>query len=301
MSPPPASVLLPVYNAERYLRPAVDSVLAQTFTDFEVILLDDGSTDGSLRILEEYAARDARCRVVSRENKGLIATLNEGLQLARGEIIFRMDADDVCRPQRFALQLEFLARHPGCVAVGGRVQLVDEEGLPIMEMIDCYRHAAIDAALLSGRPAIAHPSVAMRATVARAVKGYDKAYPHAEDHDFFLKLAELGELANLEEVVLEYRQHHQSVGYTQAVVQANSIIRAVAAAGERRRLGLSVPQLLHTRVTLNAKWQSHQKWGWWALSGGNVATARKHAFLALRGKPLNAGNWRLVACAIRGH
>src|SRR5690348_2044168 len=98
-TPPPVSVLLAVYNGGPYLRAAVESVLTQTFTDFEFIIIDDGSKDDSLKTLREFAARDPRVRLVSRPNKGLTVTLNEGLDLARGEFLARMDADDLCMPE----------------------------------------------------------------------------------------------------------------------------------------------------------------------------------------------------------
>src|SRR4051794_24772902 len=113
--PPPISVLLAVYNGGRYLRAAVDSILTQTFTDFEFIIIDDGSTDGSLATLREFAQRDPRINLVSRPNKGLTVTLNEGIALARGEFLARMDADDIALPQRFEKQIAYLRDHPECV------------------------------------------------------------------------------------------------------------------------------------------------------------------------------------------
>src|SRR5688572_15803312 len=99
------SVIMPVYNTERFVAETTESVLAQTFRDFEFIVIDDGSTDRSREILENLAKRDARVRVISRANKGLVATLNEGLTLARSPLIARMDADDLCDPRRFELQV----------------------------------------------------------------------------------------------------------------------------------------------------------------------------------------------------
>src|SRR5690348_4391733 len=98
---PKVSVLLPVFNAERYLRAAVDSVLSQTFDDFELLAFDDGSTDQSLSILREIEANDRRIKVISRENRGYLVVLNELVELARGSYLARMDADDICRPTRF--------------------------------------------------------------------------------------------------------------------------------------------------------------------------------------------------------
>src|SRR5579871_2870885 len=104
-NPPAVSVLLPVYNGERFLAAAVRSVLEQTFSDFELIAIDDGSTDGSRAILEDFARRDARVRVISRPNSGIVGALNDALAQARGEFAARMDADDLCLSGRFAAQV----------------------------------------------------------------------------------------------------------------------------------------------------------------------------------------------------
>src|SRR5438067_12011849 len=109
---PAISVIMSVYNAEAFLEAAVQSVLMQSFSDFEFIIIDDGSTDRSNQILQDYARKDNRVRLISRPNKGLTASLNEGLKLARGEFIARMDADDVAAPDRFKIQVEYLRDHP---------------------------------------------------------------------------------------------------------------------------------------------------------------------------------------------
>src|SRR5436305_9543595 len=125
---PQVSVLMPVYNAIRYIGVAVDSVLSQTFSDFEFIIVDDGSTDGSAEILREYAGRDPRIRLISRPNTGLGFALNEALAVARAPFIARMDADDECLPERFEKQIQYLRNHPECVLLGSRVLWIDSDG-----------------------------------------------------------------------------------------------------------------------------------------------------------------------------
>src|SRR5262245_22908484 len=147
---PQMSVLLPVYNAERYLRQSVRSVLDQTFSDFELLAADDGSTDLSLSILQEIASTDPRVRVISRENRGLVETLNELIGVSRGRYLARMDADDRCLPQRFDRQVAYLNEHPDCVAVGARCLLVDPEGLPIGFTVNELDHDGIEKSILSG-------------------------------------------------------------------------------------------------------------------------------------------------------
>ena len=142
---PQASVILPVYNGARYIEAAITSVLEQTFTNFELLLLDDGSRDDSLAILRAYAQRDPRCIVHTRENRGLVQTLNEGIALSRADILIRMDADDRSHPGRFEMQIAFLLEHPECVAVGSEVMLIDPEGQQLICFEMPRSHADIDA------------------------------------------------------------------------------------------------------------------------------------------------------------
>jgi glycosyltransferase involved in cell wall biosynthesis len=300
---PAASVLLPVYNAEKYLAAAVKSVLAQDYRNFEVLLLNDGSTDGSAAILERFAALDSRCKVHAWPNRGLIATLNAGIQLAAGDVLIRMDADDICRPNRFSRQMTFMQEHPECVAVGSRVMLIDAEGWPITEFFgDELDHNAIDAAHLRGKGgSIVHPSAAISRRAMLQIGGYRPNYPHSEDFDLFLRLAEVGKLANLPEVLLDYRQHADSIGYRYSRVQWESARRAVSDACERRRLRQRTwgPDPVPERA-VPSRADMHRKWGWWALGGGNRRTARKHAFKALSISPFDAQTLKLCACVLRG-
>lgn len=302
---PACSVVLPVYNAGKYLPGAIESVLRQTYSDFELLLLNDGSTDGSLHVLEVFAAQDPRCHVHSWPNRGLIATLNEGIRLARTDIIVRMDADDICHPQRFEKQIAYLAAHPECVAVGSRVKLIDPEGAPLRVFVDDIQHEAIDRAHMSGEGGsrICHPTVALRKAAIIACGAYRSEFQHAEDIDLFLRLAETGRLANLPEVLLEYRQHLGSIGYKHAEMQRNSARKAVFEASRRRGLELSnwlVTDAGAVGVPAHLA-DVHRKWGWWALSGGNHVTARKHALKALRLKPWSLENIKLLGCILRGY
>ncbi len=137
MTAPLISIVIPVYNAERYLRPAIESMLAQTFTDWEMICLNDGSTDTSGKILEELALSNPRMRVIHQENQGVTATLNRGLSLAVAPLVARMDADDISMPDRLAKQLAFLGDHPNHVAVGGAILKIDTDADRLG--VDCLR------------------------------------------------------------------------------------------------------------------------------------------------------------------
>ena len=298
---PSATVLLPVYNAEKYLVQAVESVLNQTYKDFEVLLLDDGSTDDSMQILKSIAGRDRRCSVYSWPNRGLVATLNAGLELAETEFVIRMDQDDICRPQRFEKQISFLRQHPECVAVGVSLLHIDADGMPISETSDRYTHEEIDNALLSGRLGIAHPAAMIRRSALAALGGYRPAYPHAEDLDLFLRLAEVGQLANLPEVLLDYRQHVAAISHKYLLEQSESARNAILDAYKRRGIVGDDIERTMLRPIVPTRSDVHRKWAWWALAAGNLATARKHAFLALKHQPISLENWRLCACVLRGH
>ncbi len=310
-APPPASpappaapavtVLMSVYNGERYLRRSVDSVLAQTYTDFEFLILDDGSTDGSLAILREYAAADPRVRLVSRPNKGLTKTLNEGLHLARGRYVARMDGDDVCLPRRLAVQVEYLDRHPDVVLVGGQVELIDPDGLLICLKDKMWLdHADIDQALMTRGWPLVHPAVTMRRDALLAVNGFDETYVTNQDHDLFLRLAEYGRVANLPDVLLQYRQHFESVSLAKADRQAQVVGDILRQAYARR--GLPFPEdMRQARSRMMTPAQHYTSWCWDALAAHNRRTARWHAWQVLRRQPLAKRSYRLLFCAIRGH
>jgi glycosyltransferase involved in cell wall biosynthesis len=299
-SSPPITVLLAVYNGQQYLRESLDSVLAQTFTDFEFLIIDDGSTDQTLPILRECEKRDARVRLVSRPNKGLTNTLNEGLSLARGEFLARMDADDVCLPTRFEKQIAYLRQHPECVLLGSRVLLMDPEGMPIREMCMEQTHEEIDAAHLGRGWPVVHPATMMRMSALNQIGGYRDEFNTLEDLDLFLRLAEVGKLANLPEILLRYRQHFASVTHSKEETQ-NQIRQAIYdQTRQRRGLPPDSPPPAPARKKPRQKYEQHRFWAWSALKAGNKRTARKHAIKTIKGAPFSVDSWRLLACAVRG-
>jgi len=313
VSSPIISVVLPVYNAGLYLQDAICSILKQTCSDFELLVIDDGSTDDSLQIAQNSVGTDPRARIRSRSNKGLVATCNEAISEARGKYIFRMDQDDVSHPERFARQVAFMEADSRCVALGTRVMLADESMMPIIESFKAVTHAEIDAENLRGRgSAMCHPTAAIRRDALLDIGGYRAEFEWAEDLDLFLRLAEVGQLANLPTVLLTYRQHLTSVGYSKRALQRTRAAMAVSDAMRRRAAVVSgggekpgVEVRREGTPMLESEYQSvadiHRKWAWLALIGGFPETARKHAWLALTKQPLRGENLRLMACAIRGH
>lgn len=300
---PAISVVLPVFNGGAFLQAAIESVLNQTFTNFELIILNDGSTDQSIQIIKHFAAKDSRIVVVDRENHGLVATLNEGIELARASVIARMDADDVCDLHRFEYQLAYLEANSDCVAVGSRVLLIDPDGLPIKVFVEALGHEDIDSGNMLGVGShICHPTVMFRRDVALSIGGYREQFKYAEDVDFFLRLAEVGSLENLSEVLLYYRQHLNSVGYAYTQAQMHSARASVKEACRRRKL--PIPSDFHeldTAGTVQTHADIHRKWAWWSISGGHLVTARKHALKAARLQPISLKSWKLALCVLRGY
>jgi glycosyltransferase involved in cell wall biosynthesis len=302
LTAPTISVLVPVHNAEKYIRAAVESALSQTFEDFELLVLDDGSTDSSLSILRELEVKDTRVRVFSRENRGVTPTRNELVSLARGLYLANLDADDVSRPQRFEKQVAYLTAHPDCVALGTGVLFIDPEGMPLLQVQYEITHSDIDLAHLCGTAGsrMCNSSVMMRKAAVLKVGSYFAEYRFAEDLDLFLRLAEIGKLANLSEVLLEYRRHHDSIGYAHRAEELAFARQAVQAAWIRRGLPIG-PEVMQSNTEPETTADVHRKWAWWALAAGNPSTARKHAIKALVAQPFNVENIRAVVCAIRGH
>jgi glycosyltransferase involved in cell wall biosynthesis len=194
---------MPVFNGSRFLATAIDSILAQSFDDFELIIADDGSTDGSRAIARAFATRDQRIVLVGCEHGGIPAVLNRALGLARGEYFAPMDQDDVALPGRLAAEAAWLDAHPGTVVVGGSATVIDGSGATIKDK----HYPARPAAAMRRSCAILHPSSMMRTDAARRVGGYRAALPFAQDYDLWLRLMETGEIANLADIVLMKRTH----------------------------------------------------------------------------------------------
>jgi len=200
---PKVTVLMPVYNGERHLNEALDSVLNQTFKDFEFLIINDGSADESVKIIEKYC--DARIRLVHNEkNLQLIATLNKGIQLARGEYIARMDCDDVCLPQRLEKQITFMDQHRDVGVCGSWISIFSEKSRSTWQPPTDSEEIS---ALLFFDTGVAHPSVIMR-TKYFVDNGlyYDPSFIHAEDYELWTRAIEYFKFANIPEILLCYRQ-----------------------------------------------------------------------------------------------
>lgn len=211
MSAPLVSVLLPVYNGEPYLAAALESILRQDYQRLDVIAIDDGSTDRSLDILQRYRQADGRLRIVSRENRGLIATLNEGMGMAKGELIARMDADDIAYPNRFSRQIALFQERPQLAISGTGVdrlignRLVRGTPNPI--------HQSADWHVLSMFYTVFMHSTVMynRNIIPAEMLTYDASYVHAEDFDLFRRITRAFPAAMIDDSLVAYRVHDESV------------------------------------------------------------------------------------------
>ncbi len=197
------SVVMAVYNGETYLREAIDSILNQTFTNFEFIIINDGSTDKSLSILKSYT--DNRIILINNEvNKGLIYSLNKGIEIAKGEYIARMDADDICLPNRFSEQLKAFQSQPNTIVVSSNYYLLNNNTLSLIETN--YTNYALKALLLF-TPCFCHPTVMIKNILKEKNLFYNKEFIHAEDYKLWTDLAFCGDFYNVTIPLLKYRSH----------------------------------------------------------------------------------------------
>jgi glycosyltransferase involved in cell wall biosynthesis len=303
-NPPLISVCMPVYNAERYVAKAVESILTQTLGDFEFIIIDDGSTDGSSNILQDCAARDPRIRLTSRANRGLAPTLNELIDQARGEFIARMDADDISLPERFQKQVDYMRAHPECVVVGCKIWLADMDGDPLGDGFALQEHEEIDAHhfRVGKGTALPHPCVMMRRSAVLTIGKY-REFPTGEEVDLFLRLAEHGRLVGLPQVLHLYRIHENNYTHT-AFARGRHYQDSwamVRDACERRNLTMEAPPNPPVNASSESTGDRDEAFLWWALRSGHASTARKYAWRILAKAPLSIGSWKNVYCSIRGY
>lgn len=230
---PVISVLMSVYNGERYVAEAIQSILGQTETRFEFLMVNDGSSDASASIMDRYAAQDNRIRVIHQSNRGLVASLNLLLDEAQAPLVARMDADDVSRPERFARQLAYMTANPSIAVLGTNTDELDADGtfFPCSDY-----HPALSADIrerLMVASTMCHPSVMMRRDMIRALGGYRAAFRHCEDYDLWLRVIEQHDMENMPDRLLLYRRSPDQVSEKHILVQAIGAACARFAAHQR--------------------------------------------------------------------
>ena len=238
------SVVMPAYNAEKHIGEAIESLLQQTYRGFELLILDDGSTDDTPQIIEEYAGRDPRIRVERQENQGVSAASNRLTKLAQYEWIARLDADDVALPRRLELQLAAVAAYPDVVAWGGAVHHINEAG----RVLGLGRCGPTSVQVFHQRRAsgevicVYHPTALLRRDVVNKAGGYDTRLCVGEDLDLFDRMGEYGPIVALEEPVALYRIHSTSASMNGFLVQ-REIMRVVEARARARAEGRALLDL----------------------------------------------------------
>lgn len=215
---PLVSVVMSVYNSERYLRESVESILSQTFTDFEFIIIDDGSVDKSNSILQSFT--DPRIKVLSNnKNLGLIVSLNKGFDEAKGKYIARMDADDVSLPERLQKQVKFLDTNPGIGVVGTWIRSFDDR---LGHILKFPTDQKIIKAWLLFDNTFAHPSAMLRRSFLKSYHlHYDPNFKHVEDYDLWVRSSRFFDIATIGEVLLLYRRHENSISSSNRSNQIN--------------------------------------------------------------------------------
>jgi glycosyltransferase involved in cell wall biosynthesis len=228
MNPTPAlTVLMPVYNAEDYLSDAIESVLNQTFARFELLIINDGSTDRSQDIINQFAQKDSRVRPIQQPNMGIVKTLNRGIELAATELVARHDADDLSLPARFERQVDFLKANPDCVLVGTAAEVFSNAGAHRQVFPFCFHEQICDAFLFGNT--FVHGSVMFRrkAVIETGLYSKSSGARHIEDFDLWARLARKHRVANLGEILYRYRDHPSSISNAQSNTQRENTRRLV--------------------------------------------------------------------------
>ena len=232
------SVLMPAYNAAAYIASAIDSVLAQTVRDLELLVIDDGSKDSTFAVASDIARRDPRVRVITQPNAGIAPTLNRGLELLRGEWVFLMHADDLMMPHRLERQRAFIAANPDLAVASSLVHYVNGAGATIGHGRSPFTDpAAVKSAVeRGGMIAFNHPACALKREVVLKVGGYRQAFWPAEDCDLWSRVVEAGHrVAVQNEYLLKYRIHGASASISRARLMQQKTLWLERCIASRRR------------------------------------------------------------------
>jgi len=213
------SVLMPVYNGEKYLKEAIESILNQTFSDFEFLIINDGSTDQSVNIIESYD--DPRIRLIhNKQNLGLIDTLNKGMDICTGKYIARMDADDISLPERIEKQFDFMEKNQNVSVCGTLFQVFGNHNYVPNHP---EKHELLKAYFIFGCY-IGHPTVMIRKNILNQYNlRYDKCFKHAEDYELWTRIIKYSQFANIQKVLLHYRSHDNQVCHKFARIQIQNV------------------------------------------------------------------------------
>lgn len=289
-----------VRNGERYLAPAIQSILGQDMPDFELVVVDDGSSDTTPAILAEFALHDRRIRVFTLPPSGIPAAANHGLSHCRGEYVARMDADDVALPARLRKQIVYLEEQ-SLVCCGSYVHYIDARGRYLTTVMPPLDDPDIQHLILRGHGAIYNPSALIRRDALTRIGGYDAAFDTAEDLDCWLRLGEIGRLGNIPEALLQYRLHDKSISETGQARQRERGRLACEHAWTRRGLtGIPYEATDHWRPgrDRHSRHEHMLRYGWWAFNSGERSTAMIYGFKTIGLEPWQPDGWKLLTIAM---
>lgn len=289
------SVIIPVYNGQQYIKSAIDSILSQTLKNFELIIIDDGSSDGTPEIITKYAKHDSRIIFKSRDNVGMVATMKELEEMAACRYVARMDADDIAMPNRLLMQKKFLDTNPEFVLVGSQIIQIDSKNNKIGRPNLPTSHDEILNGLLlkpdSTPVPIIHPTVMIRRSSLLSVGGYDPSLTASEDRDLWLKLSSIGKLANLPETLLHYRRHFAS--FTSTRSDESRQLRKQVILNYYYRNNLPLPNLIEDSVgRTQLQWETYLQWSKQSLSSNFYQSSFRYFILALVRQPFSVLAWK---------
>lgn len=257
-SNPSVTVLMSVYNGATYLREAIKSILSQSYKDFEFIIIDDGSTDDSLKIIESFAQSDNRIYFESHENCGLPTSLNKGLRLAKGTYIARQDADDISLPYRLQKQIEFFHNHTDAVLVFGGLQFIDKNGRVEGTLTPGIADELIPWHLLFTNCVLGHGQVMFRKEAVLALGGYDVQYKYGQDYELWSRLVRQYTIHSIPDILFQYRRHENNISNAHYGIQQAFGVTVVS---QNLSWLLEVPTFAHNLAqALSAFWnRQHRK------------------------------------------
>lgn len=284
-STPKVSVIMAVYNGAQYVRQAIESILAQTFTDFEFVLVNDGSTDKTGEILASY--RDPRIVLLeNNQNVGLTKSLNRGIRASSGSLIARQDADDASLPERLALQVSYMDAHPNIGLVGSGSQWINERGVMTREWFPLTDPIQLQQLLLASIPFLHGTFMFRRDCLPDIGGGYDETKPVAQDCDLLLRISERWDIANLPDILYVHRRHEDTVSAKRQAEQEQYLQLARQAALRRRlsygrgRLGRSKGRMPTWVKSADRRWLA-QRYVWWSAAARMLSKATALQFLLI--------------------
>jgi glycosyltransferase involved in cell wall biosynthesis len=213
---PEITVLLPIYNGSRFLEDTINSILNQSYANYELLIIDDGSDDASREIIDNYKRFDKRIKAIYKEHSGLVDSLNLGLSYARGNWIARADADDLCKIERFAEQLDFVKQNPDVVVLGSGFDLIDKNGKIITKRSFKNETDIIDS-ILEKSECFPHSSAIISTDILKKVKGYNLNFARAQDWDLWLRCSQFGNIAVHPKRLISLREHDKRMSYDNGI------------------------------------------------------------------------------------